>query len=54
MGLFDFLGSLIGKEAKMRARVPVTRARDLTGQTGVNAQAEQPYVQLIQGEMFLR
>ncbi|NWN22975.1 hypothetical protein GY661_24310, partial [Escherichia coli] len=30
------------------------RARDLTGQTGVNAQAEQHYVQLILGEMFLR
>lgn len=54
MGLFNFLGNLISKEAKKRARVPVTKTRDLTGQTGINAQAEQHYVQLILSEMFLK
>ncbi|MBY5515659.1 substrate-binding domain-containing protein [Rhizobium leguminosarum] len=54
MNLFGFLGSIVSKDAKSRARIWIDVERDLTGKTGVEAVTEKNYIQLILSEMFLK
>jgi hypothetical protein len=53
MGLFDWLGAQISHKAQHLTKVKIPAERDLTGRTGVAAQAQRHYVRLVLKELFL-
>lgn len=55
MGLFNWLGSQINRNAQQSARIQIADERNLTGkQIGMRATAEQHYIRLWISELFLR
>jgi hypothetical protein len=54
MSLFDWFKNQFSHDAVQRTRLPIAKDNDLTGRSGILAQAEQHYVRLYFSELFLQ